>query len=513
MAKSDLSHEVGPRISNMFCAVIMLAVLFSLTSNAADWEARVGDDVGVEILCSKSPVVTAGYVFWAANWKYAGAEMKLDASGSGQRTFSGQVRGLALKISGQITSIAPNKLKYTWNINAQESLKNIIGGGLEFRLALDSPSLGGNVPDPVLLEGNRGWSWPVSPEGPIAVEFDKPIANVYFERGNKGQIRTMFVGSEVSKGTHTVSMTVTLPKGGTIAKTLSERYGPAETSKWHSGALLHDKSPVDLSFLNHRPAGRYGFVKALNDKLVFERGGEARFWGGNIAAYAIYVEKAQIEAQAERIARLGYNLMRFHHHDSTRWVGRTVIDKTRPDSQHFDAEVMDRLDYWIKCLKDRGVYVWLDLHVGRVFKAGDKIGEGFAEMDRRSEGDGAEGKGYCYFNDRITQLMKQFNQKYLDHVNRYTGLAYKNDPAIMGLLITNENDITSHFGNLMLRDKNNPWHNRIFEVEAKDFAARYGLDPAKTMRTWEPGPGKLFLADKEYQWNARMLVDLTRIGV
>ena len=26
---------------------------------------------------------------------------------------------------------------------------------------------------------------------------------------------------------------------------------------------------ADLSFLNHRPAGRFGFVKALDDKLVF----------------------------------------------------------------------------------------------------------------------------------------------------------------------------------------------------------------------------------------------------
>ncbi|MHC4496442.1 MAG: cellulase family glycosylhydrolase, partial [Planctomycetota bacterium] len=302
-------------------------------------------------------------------------------------------------------------------------------------------------------------------------------------------------------------------RGGTLLKTLGERYGPAETSKWYSGALLHDKSPVDLSFLNHKPAGKFGFVKAKDDKLVFENGAEVRFWGGNIAAYAIFADKDHIKAQAKRIAQLGYNLMRIHHHDSMRWVGRTVIDKNHNDSQHLDDEVMDRLDYWIKCLRDEGVYVWLDLHVGRLFKESDRIGEGFAEMMRRSKAGGAEGKGYCYFNERIEQLMMDFNEKYLNHVNKYTSLAYKDDPAIMGLLITNENDITSHFGNLMLADKNNPYHNKIFESQVRAFAQQHGFEFSRTVRTWEPGPSKLFLADTEYRWNRRMLAALEQVGV
>ncbi len=69
------------------------------------------------------------------------------------------------------------------------------------------------------------------------------------------------------------------------------------------------------------------------------------------------------------------------------------------------------------------------------------------------------------------------------------------------MMITNENDITSHFGNVMLRDKNNPYHNRIFEAEVKAFAAGHGLEFGQTTRTWEPGPSKLFLADWKYKRN------------
>jgi hypothetical protein len=494
--------------------VLSVVVFLSATTFGADWEMRVTDNGGLEVSRSQVPIVRADYCFWGANWKYAGAKAQMGEPRGSDKTFSGNVSALGLKFDGTVRSLAPNKARYTWTIEASRDLTGIIGGGLEFRLVGDSPSLGGNAAAPTLLAANKGWRWEVSKRGAIVAEFDKPCASVYFERGSKNQIRAMFVGQNLSRGSHTVSMTVTLPAGGMLRKTLGERYGPVEASKWYSGALLHDKSPVDISFLNHKPAGKFGFVKARGDKLIFENGEEVRFWGGNIAAYAIFADKEHIRVQAKRIAQLGYNLMRIHHHDSMGWVGRTVIDKSRVDSQHLDPEVMDRLDYWIKCLRDEGVYVWLDLHVGRLFKEGDGIGEGFAEMKAKSKRPGgAEGKGYCYFNDRIEQLMKDFNAKYMSHVNKYTSLAYKDDPAIMGLLITNENDITSHFGNLMLADKNNPWHNRVFEDRVKAFSQRHGFKFDRTVRTWEPGSSKLFLADTEYQWNRRMLAALDEIGV
>ena len=302
---------------------------------------------------------------------------------------------------------------------------------------------------------------------------------------------------------------VTPPAAGQAVKSPASRYGPTAAAEWWPGVMAHDKSPVDVSFLNHKPAGKFGFVKARGDELVFANGRAVRFWGGNIAAYAIFADTEHIRQQARRIAQLGYNLMRIHHHDSTRWVGRTVIDKKRDDTRQLDGEVMDRLDWWIKCLKDEGVYVWLDLHVGRQLKDGDDVGEGFAEMKRR----GAECKGFCYFNDRVEQLMKEFNARYLGHVNKYTRLAYKADPGICGLLITNENDLTGHFGNLMLGDKNNPWHNRRFATAVKAFAAKHNLPPAETGRTWVPGASKLFLNDREHAWNVRMLDHLAGLGV
>ena len=494
-------------------AAMVLGAAVAGKAPAADWEMTTTGDGALAVLLKKAPVIQASYCFWGARWKYAGARVRIGARKDGAAPIGGTVRSLGITVGGQVTSPRPNQLRYAWQLKAARALSGIIGGGLEFRLSLNDPAFGGKVPAPVLLDANTGWRWPLAGGAEVRVEFDKPIASVYFERGNKGQIRCMFVGKELAAGAHAVAMTVTVPAGGRVVKSVADRYGPSGTAGWWPDAMAHDTSPVDLSFLNHKPAGKRGFVKARGDELVFADGSAVRFWGGNIAAYAIFADREHIKTQARRIAQLGYNLMRFHHHDSMGWVSRTVIDRKRPDSQHLDPEVMDRLDWWIKCLRDEGVYVWLDLHVGRLFKIGDEIGEGFPEMMKRSRGNGAEAKGYCYFNERVEELMKAFNAKYLNHVNKYTKLAYKDDPAVMGLLITNENDLTAHFGNLMLGDKGNPVHNKRFTAAVKAFAAQWGLKYDDTWKTWLPGPSKLFLNDREHRWNARMLKHLKGLGV
>ncbi|MDH4333602.1 MAG: hypothetical protein OEV89_13660, partial [Desulfobulbaceae bacterium] len=211
-----------------------------------------------------------------------------------------------------------------------------------------------------------------------------------------------------------------------------------------------------------------------------------------------------------RLSALGFNLVRLHHHDSI-WVKPNIFgDPKSPDTRQLSAESLDRLDWWVKCLKDEGIYVWLDLHVGRNFKTGDII-DGFTEIAKGKAT--AEGKGYCYVNPSIQQAMERFNEAYVEHLNPYTGNCYKDEPAIAAMLITNENDLTHHFGNALLPDKKVPFHNKLYMDKAADFARKNGLPEAKTWRSWEPGPSKIFLNDLEYQFNVAMIAQLRRLGV
>lgn len=291
----------------------------------------------------------------------------------------------------------------------------------------------------------------------------------------------------------------------------NQKFGSQDASLWPQSNLDWQTSPVDLSFLNatEKPAGRRGFVKAVGESLVFEDGSLARFWGTNITAYTLFgTSKDNVKSQAKRLSALGFNLIRIHHFDSP-WVNPNIFGKDAVDTQTLDPVSLNKLDWWIKCLKDEGIYVWLDLHVQRAFTEADHI-YGFDEIRKNEKV--VDLKGYNYVNKSIQLAMKRFNEAYLNHSNAYTGVAYKNEPAIMAMLITNENDITHHFGNNLLPDNKVPLHNQLYMSFAKEFAAQYDLPADKTWRSWEPGPSKLFLNDLEHRFNIDMISHLRNLG-
>jgi hypothetical protein len=312
-------------------------------------------------------------------------------------------------------------------------------------------------------------------------------------------------------GSHRLRAALQLPKGASPVPSAEQRYGTTDTSKWFRNALAWDTSPVDLSFLNRdeRPAGRHGFVKADGDHFVFQDGTPVRFWGANLAAGALFsTPRLNIAPQARRMAQLGYNLMRIHHHDSD-WVNPNIFDRQFEDSRHFNTKSLDALDLWIKCLKDEGIYVWIDVHVGRLVAPKDPVSLGAGEVKKQ----GNELKGFCYYNQELQKLMIEFQHNYLNHVNRYTKLSYKDDPAVMGVLITNENDVTAHQAFAVLPDQKNPVHNALFTPEYKAFARQRGLDENRVFQIWLPGPGKLYSSDREHRFNETMIGDLRALGV
>ena len=289
--------------------------------------------------------------------------------------------------------------------------------------------------------------------------------------------------------------------------------GFGDHAAWPASILDSNTSPVDLSFLNapEAPAGRHGFLKVREGRLVFEDGTKARFWGTNLTAYSLFgSSKDNVKRQAHRLSELGFNLIRLHHHDSE-WVDPNIFGGQKtPDTQTLNPAMLEKLDWWMKCLKDEGIYVWLDLHVGRRVKAGDRI-EGFEEI--RQGKPSASLFGYSYVNPSVQAAMKRFNEMYLNHQNRFTGLRYKEDPAIAAILITNENDLTHHFGNALLPNKGVPSQSAIYMREADRFAAKHALPRTKVWRAWEDGPAKLFLNDLEQRFDVEMIAHLRALGV
>ncbi len=302
------------------------------------------------------------------------------------------------------------------------------------------------------------------------------------------------------------------PAGGQIPPAPEERYDRPNTQGWNRDALVWNASPIDLSFLNakDRPTGRHGVLKADGDKFIFEDGSPVRFWGANLVASALFsTPHENVAPQARRMAQLGFNLIRVHQLDAP-WAEPNIFaGNGRKDTRHLDPKSLDRLDWWIKCLEDEGIYIWLDIMWNRVLTPGDGVSDGFNEIKKY----GGNVYGFSYINKDVIRLMEEFQRQLVTHVNRYTRLAYKDDPAIVGVLITNENDFTHHFANPMLPAHKNLTHSKIYMDLAKSFAKQTGLPEDRIWRNWEPGPGKIFVNAIQHRFDEHMIEVLRSLGV
>ncbi len=202
--------------------------------------------------------------------------------------------------------------------------------------------------------------------------------------------------------------------------------------------IYYDDVPIDLRFVyaNEKPAGKHGFMKVEGENFVFEDGSPARFWGTNFNSGGCFPSFDYSEKIAVRLAKIGVNIVRFHQLDSE-WATPNIFQFTKgprqTNSLNLDAESMKRLDYLVYCLKKEGIYCYLDMLTYRKFKTGDGIENAHLLMD--------SAKPYSNYNRRMIELQKKFAYDIWNHINPYTGLAYKDDPVFVMTEITNECDL------------------------------------------------------------------------
>lgn len=202
---------------------------------------------------------------------------------------------------------------------------------------------------------------------------------------------------------------------------------------------LHwDSMPINIAhaFGDEKPAGKHGFLRAVDEDFVFEDGTKARFWGVNMNAGANFPEHAHAEKIAKRLSSVGVNLVRTHQLDAE-WACPNIFEfergEQKPNTLSFDKRSMDRLDYFLYCLKKEGIYIYLDFITYRRFKEGDGVEN--AHLLRTM------GKPFALFDRKLIELQKEYISLLLNHVNPYTGLAYKDEPAIALADMINETDI------------------------------------------------------------------------
>lgn len=475
----------------------------------AAWTASLGSAGGVRLRWHGAELLHMEYPFHGADWAWANPSVSEGEAAAGRAQFAIDVPGFNTRIDAVAEAAEPGVLQLRYTMQVQQDLAGVIGGGPELNLRSDALRGRPGYADPELLPDGEGLRWAVGEGEIVTVRFDPPLARLFFEQGRPEQIRAHLLGPETKAGMHTVTMRIELPAGGVVEPSIAERYAAGD-APWFPATFDWDATPVDLRYLNdgHRPAGVHGRVEVQGDRLVFADGTPARLWGTNVVAYSLFsADRESIAAQARRIAALGFNLVRIHHHDS-HWVDPNIFVGGASDTQTLSDDSLAKLDWWVKCLEDEGVYVWLDLHVGRHLRQGDDV-PAFEEIAARE----GELKGFAYVNPRIEALMQDFTQRYLGRSNRYTGRRYADDPGVAGVLITNENDITHHFGNLMNADAGAPQHREMLRALVEPFARAHEIPLDAAMQPWAHGPSKVVMNELEARFHLRMRKSLRALGV
>ena len=179
-----------------------------------------------------------------------------------------------------------------------------------------------------------------------------------------------------------------------------------------------------------RPAGKQGPIQS-RDGHFYAGDKRMRFWGVNVCWGACFPSREEARAAAAELAGLGVNLVRIHKTDSTVPKGSFFGDN-QTGTRRLDPYYMDRFDYFVAQLKAAGIYFDIDLFVDRRFQRSD--GEVGSDWDRSY-------KAAVVFDPDLRALQKEFAKQFLDHRNPYTGLAYRDEPALAIIGIANETSL------------------------------------------------------------------------
>lgn len=212
-------------------------------------------------------------------------------------------------------------------------------------------------------------------------------------------------------------------------------------------------------------------LQVRDGHFVTAAGQRLRLFGTNLTFAANFPDKQEAPAFAERLARLGFNVIRLHHLDKSEiW---------RPDGLTIDPEKLDRLDWLVFQLKQRGVYVNLNLHVSRIYPPLRDL-----QLDPRVFG---FGKVFDYYYPPLIALQRDYAQALLAHVNPYTGRRWADDPAVAFVEVNNENSLLNLPLDVLTGDRLPAFlRHSLQEQWGQWLTDRYG-SPAALARAWNAG--------------------------
>jgi hypothetical protein len=235
-------------------------------------------------------------------------------------------------------------------------------------------------------------------------------------------------------------------------------------------------------------------IKTSSDRLIAKGGhfyrskDRVRLWGVNLSFGANLPKQEDAPYIAARLAAAGVNAIRCHHMDTARWPRGLWNSK---DGKTIAPEALDRLDFFIDQLARRGIYVNINLHVGRVHSQFLGLPKTNRQYDKISN----------IFTPALIDAQKKLARELLTHVNPYRKLRYADDPAVAIVEITNENSLFMWGSEQTLRTLP-PYYADILQSKFNTWLQKRYNSDQKLRKAWSEGAeelGKNLLDNSNFQ--------------
>ena len=233
-------------------------------------------------------------------------------------------------------------------------------------------------------------------------------------------------------------------KGRSLTYAANAQTYTVEGKDWVPIKMLKGVQPggaTDFSgwHLQDAPAGKYGWLKRAGGHFEFEgrpAGERVKFCGVNLVGSCCWPEKKQADEIVARLVRSGYNTVRLHHFECDGGITTGTGD---PTGTTLNPKRMDQMDYLVaKCIQ-AGIYVTIDLYSYRTASP-EVRAEMWKALGRTAPNTPAfqEMKMLIHLSDAGFENWKAYAGNLLNHVNPYTGRAYKDEPGLPLICLVNE---------------------------------------------------------------------------
>lgn len=224
----------------------------------------------------------------------------------------------------------------------------------------------------------------------------------------------------------------------------SQNFFPVENGFHFNVFKLKENSVISAAKLNE-PITEKNRIQVLEDGHLMADGKRIRIFGTNLSEFPKSHKEA--ESFAQMLANQGYNCIRFHHTDAT-WTN-CFLKYDEYGNCFYSEQGLDNFDYFFAELKKRGIYSNINLLTGRKISSKDGFPQ---EVDETN----SFKSNHClgFWNEHALNLQKEYASYLLNHINPYTKIAYKDEPAVAIVEINNENGLIQGYFNKNLDDFN-----------------------------------------------------------